>query len=132
MALGVYMNDLSDYEDTGTEQKSSITNDTFSPDFRSRSTFQLWKAYRSSEIVRWIGATLVKDEVHNIVITNVANQEIVLDFDDNYTLLDQIGSKLTIGIGGSAHFYAVGFDDALSTFTLGMRVGSQDNRKVTT
>ena len=129
MALGVYMNDLTDFEDEGKEIKGTITEETYSPDFGSRSTFQIWKVYRSARIVRWIGATLVKDEVHNIVIKNIADTPVELVFDANYTLIDQTGEAINIGVGGEAHFYAVGYDDSLGTFVLGMRDGSQDNRK---
>jgi len=130
MGLGVYMNNMSEYEDAGQQVKDSIDQETFSPDFKSRNTFQMWKAFRSSDIQRWIGATLAKDTVHEIYIVNESPDEIRLDFDLNYVLLDVPETSIIIGPTGSAHLYGVAYDTPEGVFALGLKTGSQDNRKL--
>ena len=45
MGLGVYMNNMSEYEDAGQQVKDSIDQETFSPDFKSRSTSSCIASY---------------------------------------------------------------------------------------
>jgi len=131
MALGIYLDNLSDFEDTGEEVKKTISTPEYSPTFKSNNTFQIWNVMNDVLINRWEGATLVRDTVHEIIINNKSATAVEITFSNNYTLMDSPEISIVLDAGEtSAHLYGVGYEIEPGKFTLALRTGSQDNRKV--
>jgi len=123
------MNNLSDFEDDGAEVKEIIVG-TLYPDFKARSTMQLWEIGADAIIAKWEGTTLVEDSVHELKIVNTVATEVVITFGSMYNLIDETGVSIKIGPNGVAHMYGVGAWVADGVFALALRVGSQDKRNL--
>jgi len=124
------MDNLSDKEDTGEEVKEIIGGD-FTPDFKSRSTLQVWTVANASVTVHtWKGESLAQNSAHEIYITNnTQTADAVIQFSNTYELLDEDDelNVVTIPYNKTAHFYcaAVPKDGILKLI---MRRGTQDTR----
>ena len=137
MPLGIYMDNLNDWEDTGEklgydENNKIILGSNYSPEFKSRHTLQIWNAVGVDVVIdKWVGESLAPDSSHEIYINNNSLYSSELTFSGHYFMLDEedIENKITIGIGKTAHFYCTGtYIDGSDTIKLVMRTGSQDNR----
>lgn len=133
MGLGIYLDNLSEYEDTGEEVKEFIQYD-LAPDFKSRSTIQTWILTNTDiNILKWEGETLVDDSAHEIYISNGIPVEAKVTFSQNYNLMDEgtIDGIIRLAPGETAHFYATGLPRHKTTVAI-LRKGSQDTRKIDT
>jgi len=133
MSLGIYMDNLNDYEDIGEkigiDGESVYVSNDYSPNFKSRHTIQLWKVLSNATIKKWVGETLAEDSLHEIYMKNMSAEDIRINFDDMYMLSDEeyLG-EIKLKANDTAHFYCTGmFVDG--SFILVMRTGSQDTRK---
>jgi len=128
------MDNLNDYEDigekVGVDGESVYINGSFSPDFKSRHTIQLWKVESDiANINKWYGETLAGDSLHEIYIKNISGGDADIKFDGNYSLTDEINFRgFKMKKNETAHFYCTGAYIE-GTLTLVMRTGSQDTRK---
>lgn len=128
------MDNLNDYEDIGEkigiDGESVYMSDSFSPNFKSRHTIQLWKVISKNPLInKWVGETLAGDSLHEIYIKNTLQEKAVLTFFKDYELSDEYDlHKISIDPNETAHFYCTGAYIG-DTLTLVMRTGSQDTRK---
>lgn len=131
MALGVYMDNLSNREDTGEEISVLLGSDPFKPDFKNRHTIQVWKcSFNHITVDPWAGSTLADDSAHEIYINNPMTATVDIKFNDRYVLLDE-DHKDTVFLktGEVAHFYCSPIYTESQQQILILRTGTQDSRK---
>ncbi|MCK5788534.1 MAG: hypothetical protein KAH32_06025 [Chlamydiia bacterium] len=133
MALGIYLDNLSDLEDTGEPVKETIAVE-LSPDFKNRHTIQLWKTMTPEiTINRWVGETLAENSAHEIVIVNNSLPDVLIKFDLIYNLYDDDfthtkHNEIIIALNETAHYYATAIYGENGNRVMVMRVGTQDTR----
>lgn len=130
MALGIYMDNLSDYEDNG-EVIKKIIFDSYSPDFKNRSTIQNWiPITEDTKIKDWVGNTLAESSAHEIYIVNNTVGDIKINFHPKYFFTDEVDddNNIYLKLGETAHFYSTGVMVSDGRLTMVLRTGSQDTR----
>ena len=132
MALGIYMDNLSEHEDLGQEINVLLTAE-FIPDFKNRHTIQLWKVSGPTlQVMGWKGSTLADDSAHEIFITNNTVPVANISFIDRYVLIDEesafLEDQITLKTGEVAHFYCTAIYNSTKTKIMIMRTGTQDSR----
>jgi hypothetical protein len=130
MGLGIYMDNLSEWEDTG-EEVSGMLGKTYIPDFKSRSTLQTWRTTNEPKVRvdRWVGESLADDSAHEIYIINKSLPEVKITFLSTYSLNDEEEfDSVILKLNEVAHFYAAALSRD-NKKVLVMRTGSQDTRK---
>jgi len=131
MALGIYLDNLDNYDDVGEHLEKVVVGGEFSPNFKSRNTIQLWKVTGDVNVVRWEGSSLAEETTHEITIVNSSGKNVTITFDGTYDLLDQDDNVVVIGPNnGTAYFFATRYTPESNVITLGMRTGSQDRRNL--
>lgn len=132
MGLGIYMNNLSDFEDEGVVMKTENIVGSYTPDFMARSTRNIWNVAADALIKKWVGTTLWEDTVHEIKIINTSGNDVVVTFEHAYTLTDEEEvSTIKLGPSGVAYFYGVGTYTSMSEpkkFSMVLRTGSHDRK----
>lgn len=133
MGLDGYRAYKESFEDRGLDT-IHLLDAAFTPDFRNRSTMQIWDVSNGSIHVvnKWVGATLTVRTSHEIFIINNSESARDVEFTPSYILADEpdpIPGLVVIGAGGSAHFYCTAiFKNNQLIFI--MRIGTQDDRKI--
>lgn len=122
-----------EFNDLGLEKLVTLPGGTYLPDFENRNTIQLWDITNSDNhtIMSWVGTTLIDRSLHEIKIVNGSASSKDMNFSVAYDMIDEVfaGERvITIGPGGTAHFYCTGIHKD-GTLVLSMRTGSQDKRK---
>jgi len=136
MPLGIYMDNLNDWEDIGEkvgfDTEKEVIYDNYSPDFKNRHTMQQWNLGSvTATIDKWVGETLTSTTSHEIYIHNTTGADAQITFSENYKILDVVenGNTISLKPNGTAHFYGTGAPTPNSTnVVLILREGSQADR----
>jgi hypothetical protein len=136
MGLKGYRTYRDNYIDEGSENLE-IMQATFTPDFFSRNTKQVWDAsnFENISMTKWKGTTLKERSLHEIYIVNNSNSKVSISITNDYFLADDLTvdgnglPNIEIGPNGTAYYYCTAILEN-NNLIFEMRTGSQDDRKL--